>query len=409
MQGTWPTTPRGWARAREAGAAISEQVRTDRLVGVPRKPERPARLSSADASETLSRWFVRWIEARRARGLESVRDDESRFKTHIEPVLGHHPVRALQRLHVEQLVEQLDGKIRDEQIAWKTARNVWAVLTKMGKDMSRSKRLGLRVREDDPCAGVEGPDQGGDRAKVFLYPSEVAQFLSCTSPGVTLEWRRLVALAVYLGVRAGELEALEWSDFDLDHGKATIHRAVSRDDRGTVKSTKSETPRVFSVEPALLPLLRSMHAEAQGKGRLVKMPRHRDLAEGLRDQLQKAGVKRAELYVSDRTRLNLRFHDLRATHVTWSAVRGDNPARIMARVGHEDWATLKKYLRQAEALQDGFGDVFGPLPEALGLDDLAPQKTEPTQDDSSASNRPKRAKCSESLRGGRDLNPRPPA
>jgi hypothetical protein len=52
-----------------------------------------------------------------------------------------------------------------------------------------------------------------------------------------------------------------------------------------------------------MPPLRAMHTEAGGTGRVVVMPRHRDL--------------------SDATRIDLRFHDLRASCVTWMAVRGD--------------------------------------------------------------------------------------
>jgi hypothetical protein len=46
-------------------------------------------------------------------------------------------------------------------------------------------------------------------------------------------------------------------------------------------------------------------------------------------------------------------------------VRGDSPALVMNRVGHEDWETMKKYLRQAEALVQGFGEVFPALPRSL--------------------------------------------
>jgi integrase len=72
---------------------------------------------------------------------------------------------------------------------------------------------------------------------------------------------------MYLGVRAGELEALEWEDFDLTHGKVTIHRSIDRNAVSATKTTKSETPRCFSVEPALLPLLRAMHQECEGRAR----------------------------------------------------------------------------------------------------------------------------------------------
>ena len=90
-----------------------------------------------------------------------------------------------------------------------------------------------------------------------------------------------------------------------------------------------------------------------------------DLAEHLRAYLKVAGVTRPELHTSDATRINFRFHDLRASTVTWMAIRGDGAERIWQRVGHEDWATTRKYLRTAEALSDGLCDVFPPLPAAL--------------------------------------------
>jgi hypothetical protein len=64
-------------------------------------------------------------------------------------------------------------------------------------------------------------------------------------------------------------------------------------------------------------------------------------------------------------RFNLRFHDLRASTVTWMAVRGDGAEKIWQRVGHEDWETMRKYMRVAEVLVEGFGEVFPALPESL--------------------------------------------
>jgi len=195
-----------------------------------------------------------------------------------------------------------------------------------------------------------------------LCAPSALQFAACTE--VPLDWRRLVTLATYLGARAGELEALEWDDIDLAHGKVTIHRAVDRDRTGT-KSVNNKEPRTFGVESELLPLLGAMHKEAGGSGRVVMMPRVRDLAELLRYFVAAAGVTRAELFASDATRIGLRFHDLRATAVTWWAVRGDGAERIWARTGHEDWPTMRKYMRVAESLGAGFGSVFPPLPTQL--------------------------------------------
>jgi integrase len=76
-------------------------------------------------------------------------------------------------------------------------------------------------------------------------------------------------------------------------------------------------------------------------------------------------VKRPEIYANDEQRKNLTFHDLRATGITWSAVRGDDPLRIKQRAGHTGFATTEGYIREAENLGRDFGDPFPPLPPGL--------------------------------------------
>jgi len=92
------------------------------------------------------------------------------------------------------------------------------------------------------------------------------------------------------------------------------------------------------------------------------MPRMRDLAEGLRNFLGLADVKRAELHETTRTRKAMTWHDLRATGLTWLAIRGDDPLKIKQRAGHAAFSTTEGYVRQAEAVRADFGEVFPPLP-----------------------------------------------
>src|SRR5258708_32408989 len=95
------------------------------------------------------------------------------------------------------------------------------------------------------------------------------------------------------------------------------------------------------------------------------MPSVGSLSAKLKGYLRRAGVDRADLFVSDATRKAITFHDLRATGITWMAARGDDPLRIMQRAGHEDFETTKLYLREAENLSAGFGDVFPALPGSI--------------------------------------------
>jgi hypothetical protein len=61
------------------------------------------------------------------------------------------------RRDIEEVMQALDEAVRKGELRWKTATNVWGVVTRMFKDACRSKVLGLRVREDDPAREVEGP------------------------------------------------------------------------------------------------------------------------------------------------------------------------------------------------------------------------------------------------------------
>jgi len=101
----------------------------------------------------------------------------------------------------------------------------------------------------------------------------------------------------------------------------------------------------------------------------------RKLSRQLQRCLQIAKVKRSELYVSDATRKAITFHDLRATGITWCAVRGDDPLKIKQRGGHATFSTTEGYIREAENLRDGFGDVFPALPESLFGPMIGPSST----------------------------------
>ena len=199
--------------------------------------------------------------------------------------------------------------------------------------------------------------------KTYLWPSEFLTLVS--SPAVPLRWRRLFALAVYTFTRAGELAALDWSDVDLDHGAMHIHHALDRV-RGTgIKATKTEAARRIPIEANVRPLLTALNIEANGRGAVFRLPGASVLSRKLRGYLARAGITRADLFASDATRKAITFHDLRATGLTWCAVRGDDPLKIMQRAGHADFETTKIYLREAENLSHGFGDVFPALPGEL--------------------------------------------
>ena len=59
------------------------------------------------------------------------------------------------------------------------------------------------------------------------------------------------------------------------------------------------------------------------------------------------------------------FHDLRATGITWRAVRGDDVLKIQRAVGHRSLMTTQRYIREAEVIGRDIGEPFPALPKGI--------------------------------------------
>jgi integrase len=344
-------------------------TREEALALAPILAERAGHAVEENTRETVAEYAKRWCTWRESRGLGCVAGDRTTLALHVLPHIAALEIRAVTRNDLKRLVSALDTKARvgfyrtaegkRQRFGFKSAICAWSVTRALFRDAQRAKAIELCVRDDNPADGVAAPDTGAKKAKTYLWPSEFAALVA--SERVPVRWRRLFALAIGTYARAGELAALEWGDVDLDHGAIHIHRSTDRT-RAHRKGTKTEAARRIPIEPTLLPLLRALHAEAKGRGPVVRMPSTGKQSARLRIYLARVGITRADLFVSDATRKAMTFHDLRATGITWCAVRGDDPLKIMQRAGHADFVTTQIYLREAENLGSGFGAVFPPLP-----------------------------------------------
>jgi integrase len=338
----------------------------DALALAPVLAERTRFAIGQHEGETAFEYAERWCQWRQERGLGCAEQDRTRLLCHVLPVIGTRGIADVTRDDLKRLVSMLDAKAqrgfregsggRRKSFGWKTAVNAWTVARAMFRDACGAKQIDLCVRDDNPATGVTGPDTGARKAKAYLWPSEFLALVS--SPSVPVRWRRLVALAVCTYARAGELAALEWGDIDLEHGTIHVHRAKSSQGKRGLKPTKTETARRIPIDPSLMPLLREMYAEAKGKavapkGTLLSLPASGQLSVKLKVYLRRVGIERADLFTSDETRKAITFHDLRATGITWCAVRGDDALKIKQRAGHASFSTTEGYIREAENSERG--------------------------------------------------------
>ncbi len=328
---------------------------------------------------TVNEWMPRWIKLRK-KLWASWPNDASNYRIYIEPDLGVLPIKAITRGHGRALVRKLDDHVLAGDLADSTAANVWYTATRMFLDATQSNEPEVAVLEANPFRDIEGPTAKSiEREKQFLYPDEFIKLVSC--PMVPLVYARLYTIAVYTQVREAEELALDWMAFDLGHHTVHVHQSADyvRDDGQTAKPTKGRKARRFGIEPELEPLLEAMKREASNQALLFPDPPtvtgEYGLANMLRAHLKLAGNERPELTERVPTRMPIRFHDLRATGITWRLARGDAPILVQQDAGHTSFQTTERYIRLARGIIGQ--EVFPVLPERLlGAAAKSPRKAQ---------------------------------
>lgn len=149
-------------------------------------------------------------------------------------------------------------------------------------------------------------------------------------------WYPHYSLALYTGMRNGELYALTWDKVNLETRKIIIDTSWSSKDG--FKSTKSGDDRIIEIPAPLLPMLQEMKLKSNGSHfvlpRMTKWDKGEQARE-LRFFLKSIGLP------------EIRFHDLRASWATWLLSKGVAPSKVMSMGGWKDMDTMMIYMRKA--------------------------------------------------------------
>jgi integrase len=314
-------------------------------------------------------WWHAYQEHRKAKGLTPV---DTMYEAHLKPVLAAKHPRDWTKADCERVRDSLDEKIkagtwkserRVYKFGWKRAWNVWALFTSACKEASSSKNKALRVRDDNPCAGVLPPDRGSTKIKQWLHPTEFQKLVSCDE--VPIRWLTLYTVLTYSYVRPNELKALRRKDIELDTGLINVTKAWDFAENQPKSYPKSKAGvRYVPIEAELLGLLRQLCDVLEPDDYLFPtLPPAEDWADTFRVHLRRAGVDREARFEDTETVKNITLYDLRATGITWRTLRRDDTRVIQAAAGHEKYATTEGYVRAAEVFRGRVGDPFPPLPK----------------------------------------------
>lgn len=357
---------------REHDEALARQMAKD-LSTLVRGDTYEADVARRDARIRVRAWGLHWTSGglyrehgniKRLRPKASARDDANRLELHVYPYIGDMAVADVR----EQDIEQAFKRAGEEAIKRNGKPLRSATRTHIYQVMHRMFDLAIkpgRLRADNPVSEDLRPEKDAPKLFAYLYPSELIAVLACEA--VPLVRRVYYALAVYVGLRKSSLRVLHWHAFDFEH--LTLTSLVSKTDLAQIFAlSDSQIPGYASI----MVLLRRYYeflGRPDGDELVIQdlqIKRNHE-AKALRDDLRAAGVTRALLFSKSDKVEPLRFHDLRATFVTWAKRAGKSDGWITDRTGQITPEIMRRYARAARVLEDlryePFPDISTAVPE----------------------------------------------
>lgn len=313
---------------------------------------------------TVADYLERWLEGS-VRGSvwhTTYRDYKGHVKNHIAPEIGRLKLSKLTATHVQALYR----KKLDSGLAPRTVQYIHATLHKALDQAVKWRLVPYNVSD----AATKPRQQRSERDALTLR--QVFDFLDVAREAQD-RFEALYAVAVFTGMRPGEMLALRWSDLILDglEPVARVRRSLSKDDEGrpVFKSTKTEKGRSVSLLPEVVEALKA-HRKRQAEERLrySGLWQDQDLVfpsetggpmnwdnlvhRNLKPLMRKAGLPEGT-----------RPYDLRHTFATLMLEQGENPKVVQDALGHSRiMHTMDTYSHVSPNIQR---EAFGRLGERI--------------------------------------------
>ena len=234
--------------------------------------------------------------------------------------LGEYDIRDLQPAHIASARDALSetrspGSVARYLAVLSTAFNVAVV--------------DWQYLEDNPCRRITRPKVPRGRVRFLSDPERRRLLAACERSGCRA-LSTVVSIAIYTGMRRGELLGLTWHDVDLGRRRVIL-----------TETKNNERRRVPLSSDAVSLLSAWRPCNARPDHYVFHSPRTR--TRPLDIHVHWAGAVRA-------ARLpDFRFHDLRHTAASYLAMSGATTQEIAEILGHKTLAMVKRYAHLTEA------------------------------------------------------------
>ncbi len=306
---------------------------------------------------TFEQFSKKWIEEYAKPNLSPVTVEgyERELKNRINPALGKIILTELKPMHIIHFYNdlltapRLDGK--EGTLSGRSRNNVHRILSSM-----LTNALYWQLISENPIKRVRPPKQEKHVAK-FYNEEETVKMLSCLE-SEELKYKVAVHIAIFTGMRRGEILGLEWGDIDFDKKEIHLERtSVYTETNGVIeKDTKTHTARTVSIPAELCELLKKYRKHwLEQKLKLGSIWQE---TERLMIQWDGKPMFPATLshwfgkFLKKNDLPQITFHELRHTSATLLINLGIDVATVAKRLGHAQNSTTLNFYTHAISSAD---------------------------------------------------------
>ena len=287
------------------------------------------------------------------------------INTELIPKFGHMKLQEIKTYHVQEFInylatEKQRGDGAPGGIGATTVRRYTTVFRSM-----LSLAYQLEYTENDVGASRRIVFPKDDPTEIEVYnQDEVNEILQALKDEPT-NIRALVEIAIFTGMRRGEIVGLKWSDIDFENQKVFVRRSIYKPKNGKAQEKLPKTKgsiRTISIPECLCKTLLEyrMHQDRHISfmGDAWKNLDYVFTEEDGYVMNPQTPTKQFSKFLKRHDIRHLKFHGLRHTSATLLLANGCDIKTVSSRLGHSDIETTGIYVHALESTDRTAANTF---------------------------------------------------
>ena len=309
---------------------------------------------------TISQWLDTWLEMNKNKWkVTTMKQRELAVKNHLKPLLGKYKLQKLDRIiYQREFISKLEQKLKPSTV------NLFHTIFKIAINAAIEEEILARNRFTKVV--IKNEADLTNETNNFLNIEELNAFLDIGKKDANITNYTFLLLAVYTGMRKGEVCGLQWDNIDFKNNTVTIER--TRDEKGTRTPKTKNSYRKILVDTLVIDQLKKYktwckqtflkHGETFNNQHLIFITESGCPIHGMaihklfRETMLKAGI------LNSKGEPKITFHGLRHTHATILLNNGQNVKAIAQRLGNTPAMIYEIYGHVMKELEEQSMEVF---------------------------------------------------